>query len=121
MTSEFKEMFAKRTRKFAIEVVFFCRTFEKSDEAFIIKKQLIRSASSVAANYRASCRGRSRAEWFSKICIVVEEADETEFWLTMVKDVEIKCDLKKLEGLTKESQELLKIVSKSRKTAKDNN
>src|SRR3989344_667450 len=100
---------------------FFVELLKKRMRYSLSKKQLIRSATSVAANYRASCRGRSKAEWFSKICIVVEEADESEFWLTFIKDAGIKCDKDKLGALILESEEILKIVSKTRKTAKENN
>jgi len=120
MENDFAQRMTTKTRAFALKVVVLCRTFEKTDEAFIIKKQLIKSATSVAANYRASNRGRSKAEWFSKLCIVVEESDECEFWLTFVKEAEIKCDKKLLEELIKESDEIMKIMSKTRKTAKLN-
>ena len=65
-----------RTKQFAILIITFCRSFPKNEEAVIIKRQIIRSATSVAANYRAVCRARSDAEFFSKLSIVVEEADD---------------------------------------------
>jgi four helix bundle protein len=68
-----------RTKRFAVTVITFCRTLPKDEEFTIIKKQLIRSATSTVANYRAVCRARSDAEFFSKLSIVVEEADETLF------------------------------------------
>lgn len=74
--SEFSDQFKKRTKNFAISIIKLSKSFPKTDEAYIIKKQLLRSAFSVAANYRAACRGRSDAEFFSKLSIVVEEADE---------------------------------------------
>lgn len=74
--SEFSDLLKKRTKKFAISIIKLTKLFPKSDEAFIIKKQLLRSAFSVAANYRAACRGRSDAEFFSKLSVVVEESDE---------------------------------------------
>ncbi|MES2762003.1 MAG: four helix bundle protein [Bacteroidota bacterium] len=77
----FAEEFKTKTKKFAIDIIIFCKSLPKSDEGFIIKKQLIRSATSVAANYRAVCRARSDAEFFSKLSIVVEEADESVFWM----------------------------------------
>ena len=114
----FAEEFRNRTKKLAVEIIKYCRTLPKSEESFIIKKQLIRSSTSVAANYRAACRARSDAEFFSKLSIVVEEADETEFWLEMIIESEIY-DSKETKALLKESGEILKIVSKSRKTLKD--
>lgn len=96
----------------------YCRTFPKSDEAFIIKKQLIRSSTSVAANYRAAGRARSEAEFFSKLSIVVEEADETVFWLEIIQETDIfNSDTTTI--LKNEATEILKIVSKARKTLKD--
>lgn len=114
----FAEEFKTRTKKFAIDVIIFCKSLPKSDEAFIIKKQLIRSATSVAANYRAVCRARSDAEFFSKLSIVVEEADESVFWIEIIKDTDI---LNTIETTTllNEATEILKIVAKSRKTLKD--
>ncbi len=115
----FAEEFRSRTKKLAIDVIKYCKTLPKTEEAYIIKKQLIRSATSVAANYRAVCRARSKAEFFSKLCIVVEEADETLFWIEMIIGAEIM-DAKGINLLLKESEEVLKIVSKTRKTFKEN-
>lgn len=60
-----------------------------SDKVSVIRKQIFRSAGSVAANYRAMCRARSDKEKYAKICIVVEEADETVFWLEVIQEVNI--------------------------------
>ena len=114
----FAEEFRNRTKKQAVEIIKYCKTLPKSDESFIVKKQIIRSSTSVAANYRAACRARSENEFFSKLSIVVEEADETEFWLEIIKEAEIDSS-KKTDELLKESREILKIMSKSRKTLKD--
>lgn len=114
----FAEEFKARTKKFAVDIIIYCKSLPKSDEAFIIKKQLIRSATSVAANYRAVCRARSDAEFFAKLSIVVEEADESVFWIEIIKDAEIS-DTKETISILKEATEILKIVSKSRKTLKD--
>ena len=92
--------------------------FSKNEESYIVKKQLIRSATSVAANYRAVCRARSDAEFFAKLCIVVEEADDTLFWLEIIVDAEIY-NIELTTPLIKEANEIVKIVSKSRKTIKD--
>lgn len=113
----FAEEFKARTKKFAVDIIIYCKSLPKSDEAFIIKKQLIRSATSVAANYRAVCRARSDAEFFSKLSIVVEEADESVFWIEIIKDAEIS-NTKETTSILKEATEILKIVAKSRKTLK---
>ena len=114
----FAEEFKARTKKFAVDIIIYCKSLPKSEESFIIKKQLIRSATSVAANYRAVCRARSDAEFFSKLSVVVEEADETVFWLEMIQEAEISKN-KQTVTLYNEATEILKIVAKSRKTVKD--
>jgi len=107
----------QRTKAFAIETIRFFQILPKTDEARIIGKQLLRSSSSVAANYRAACRSRSKQEFYSKLCIVVEESDETIFWLELLTDSRIiKPEL--TITLMKEAEELLFIFSASRKTAK---
>lgn len=116
----FAEEFKARTKKFAIDVIIFCKSMPKTEESFIIKKQLIKSSTSVAANYRAVCRTRSDAEFFSKLSIVVEEADESVFWFEVIAEAKI-LNNKETERLLNEATEVLKIVSKSRKTAKENN
>jgi four helix bundle protein len=79
---EFIEMMSSRTKKLAIDIIDFVDTFPNAQKYWIIGKQLIRSATSVAANYRAVNRARSKNEFFSKISIVVEESDETYFGLS---------------------------------------
>jgi four helix bundle protein len=83
----------------------------------VLGKQLLRSGTAVAANYRASCRARSRAEWVAKIGVVVEEADEVVFWLEMLSDCEIVPAIK-LSGLLKEAQEVTAIFTASQRTAR---
>jgi four helix bundle protein len=70
-----------RTKKFAVRIVKTYRSLPNTADSQVIGKQLLRCGTSVAANYRAACRSRSRAEWIAKIGLVVEEADETVFWL----------------------------------------
>ena len=84
-----QEQLRDRTKAFAVRVVRVYRTLPYKTDAQILGKQLLRSGTAVAANYRAACRARSKAEWIAKIGIVVEEADETVFWLEMLTDCEI--------------------------------
>jgi four helix bundle protein len=84
-----------------------------------LSRQLFRSAASVAVNYSAAGRARSRREFIAKISIVVEEIDETVFWLELIKDGGIYTG-PDLDAITKEARELLYIFSASRKTAKEN-
>jgi four helix bundle protein len=89
----------------------------RSREANVIVQQVLRSATSVAANYRAACRSRSKAEFIAKIGVVVEEADETVFWLEMLGESGIVSPAK-LQNLLTEATELTAIFTASRKTAK---
>src|ERR1700709_1468310 len=86
---EFGEMFKNRTKKFVLDNIRFFRTLPKTEEAKIIGRQLLRSSSPVGANYRAACRARSKAEFHSKLSIVVEEADESVFWMEILVEAEV--------------------------------
>jgi four helix bundle protein len=106
---EFGEQFKKRTKEFALRIIKLFQALPKTDEARILGKQLVRAATSVAANYRAACRARSQAEFFAKICIVVEEADETLFWLELLEESAI-FPAERLQGLQQEANELVAIT-----------
>ncbi|MGA3266983.1 MAG: four helix bundle protein [Verrucomicrobiota bacterium] len=89
---------------------------KKDDAARAIAKQIVRSGTSVAANYRASCRPRSRAEFISKIGTVEEESDETALWLELLIESGIM-PARKLSTLLEEANALTAIMAASRKTA----
>jgi four helix bundle protein len=108
-----------RTKKFALRIIQAFSRLPKTDEARVIGRQFLRSGTSVAANYRAACRTRSAADFISKISIVVEEADETLFWLELVTEANL-VQPKVVEALVLECEELLKIFSASLATAKAN-
>jgi four helix bundle protein len=93
------------------------RSLPKTEEARVIGKQVLRSGTSVAANYRAVCRSRSKAEFIAKVGVVVEEADETVFWLELLGGAGI-VEQKRLEELLLEANELLAIFAASQRTAK---
>lgn len=112
----FIELFKKRTKKMAVDIIFLFRKFPKTDEARICGKQLIRCATSVAANYRAACRARSQAEFYSKLSITIEECDETLFWLELIEESGIYKDTA-VDKLKKESTEIVMVLFKARKTA----
>src|SRR5437868_13568869 len=105
-----------RTKAFAVRIVRLYRSLPYRTDAQVLGKQLLRSGTAVAANYRAACRARSKAEWIAKI-IVVEEADETLFWLEMLVDCET-VPAAKLEALIKEAHELSALFTASRHTAR---
>ncbi|MFN0033192.1 MAG: four helix bundle protein [Flavobacteriales bacterium] len=104
-----------RTKKFAIATILFLRTIKYSEEMKVIRYQLIKAATSMAANYRAACQGRSDNEFYSKICIVVEENDESIFWLEFPEETQ-ECEKEKCKTLLKEGGELLLIFSKTKNT-----
>jgi four helix bundle protein len=86
---EFIEKFKMRTKAYSLEAVKIFKKLPKTEEAKIIGKQFLRSALSVGANYRAVCRARSKAEFFAKLSITVEEADEVIFWVEVLIESDI--------------------------------
>jgi four helix bundle protein len=107
----------KRTKKFAIRIVNVFRALPRSPDAQTLGKQLLRSGTSVAANYRSVCRARSKAEFISRLGIVVEEADETVFWIELLAETDIVKG-ERLNDLLKEANELLAIFGASLRTSK---
>jgi four helix bundle protein len=110
----FIEMMKKRTKKFAVDVIRFCESLKTCKASSVITYQLVKSATSTGANYRAACKARSKNEFFSKICIVVEEADESEYWLELIKDSTLSNEDKELERLLIEAIVIIKIMSKAK-------
>ena len=109
--------FKKRTMEFAVNVINFVDNLPKKSIINIIGNQLVRSATSVGANYRAVCRARSTADFISKLGIVEEEADETMYWLEILAKTS-KIDEIDIGKLKKEANEITAIVVASLKTAK---
>lgn len=109
-----------RTKKFAVATMKFIRNLPKTDEGLILGKQLLRSATSVGANYRSACKGKSTADFINKITIVEEEADECCYWLELIIDAEIM-DKNIVDPILKEANELTAIFTSAGKTAKENN
>jgi len=118
--NEFAEQFRNRTKKFVVDNIKLYRSLPKTEEARIIGKQLLRSSSSVGANYRAACRARSQAEFHSKISIVVEEADESIFWMEVLIEAEV-IQKPQIITLMNEANEILKVTSSARKTVSEKN
>ena len=111
------EELKKRTKQFATRIVRLYQALPRRDEARVIGRQVLRSGTSVAANYRAVCRARSKAEFISKIGVVVEEIDETVFWLELLVDTGIVAQAR-MESLQEEATELLAIFAASQHTAR---
>ena len=116
--NEFAEKFRNRTKKFVVDNIRLYQSLPKTEEAKIVGRQLLRSSSSVGSNYRAACRARSQAEFHSKISIVVEEADESVFWMEVMVEADI-IPAAKIERLMGEGNEILKVAASARKTITD--
>jgi four helix bundle protein len=106
-----------RTKKFALRIIRLFAALPKTDEARVIGKQLLRSGTSVAANYREASRGRSDAELLSKLGVVEQELDESMLWLELLVESEILPEAR-LADLIAECDELLKITVAAIKTLK---
>lgn len=113
-----KQELKNRTKKFAVETIRFVESLPKSKTNDVISYQLLKSATSVGANYRSSCRARSTAEFISKLNIVIEEADESMYWFEIIEEVNNNINSEQLKKLHKESDELTAIFSASVKTLK---
>jgi four helix bundle protein len=108
-----------RTKQFALRVLKLVEALPHSVQGRIVGGQLIRAGTSVASNYRAACKGRSRAEFIAKLGTVEEEADESAFWLELIIEGSL-LKAKLVEPLLQEANELIRIVASSRMTAKSN-
>ena len=113
------ERLKKRTFDFAVAVFRLCRVLVRTPEARVPVSQLIRSGSSAAANYRAACRAKSRRDFISKIGTVIEEADESLFWLEFLEQTELLPPAP-LQPLQSEANQLVAIFTASQKTARAN-
>ena len=109
-----------RTKTFALNIIKLVKALPDDKVARVLGNQILRSGTSVAANYRSACKARSKADFISKITVVEEEADETSLWLELIMESDtLNSDLTK--SLHKESGELTAIFTSSGKTAKENN
>ena len=111
------EELKSRTKVFALRVIRVFKALPRNEEARTLGKQMLRSGTSVAANYRAVCRSRSKAEFLARLGVVVEEIDETVLWLELLADSEI-VSRERLKELQREANKLLAIFVASRLTAK---
>ena len=109
----------KRTKAFALRILKLVDTLPKTTAGRALASQIVRSATSVAANYRAACRAKSTADFIAKMGIVEEEADETLFWLELLEESEL-VTAEKLTAIKQEADELIAITVASIKTARRN-
>lgn len=114
-----KDELKNRTKKFALEIIKLVDKLPNTLAGRTIGNQIIRSGTSVTANYRSACRARSNADFISKVTIVEEESDETLFWLEMIVESNL-LPKERVLALLKEADELTAIFTSSGKTAKQN-
>lgn len=114
-----KKELQRRTKQFALRVFKLVDALSQTTAGRAISSQLVRNASSVGANYRAACRARSHAEFTSKLGTVLEEADESLYWLELIRDAKMMSE-SKIVLLLKEADELTAIVAAGRKSAAAN-
>jgi four helix bundle protein len=107
-----------RTMNFAVRVLKLADSLPRTVSARTIAGQIARSGTSVAANYRAALRGKSRADFINKITTVLEEADETEFWIDLAQRAGLVSPAQ-IEDLHREAVELTKIFNATRSTARN--
>ena len=123
INQEWVQQFQQRTMRFALSCISLYRALPKSVESSVIGKQLIRCATSVGANYRAACRAKSKPDFIYKLGIVVEEADESVYWLELLVESKIAIGFiedAQILDLKREAEEIRSVVARSRATAKRN-
>jgi four helix bundle protein len=111
-----EEQLRHRTKQFALRIIKLVGTLPKTIEGREIGRQLVRSGTSIGANYRGACKGRSMAEFIAKLGIVEEEADETAYWLELILEGGL-LEKRAVDPLLLEANELVAIMASSRKTA----
>ncbi len=109
----------KRTKQFGLRCIKVVESLPNTRAADVLGRQLLRSATSVGANYRSACRARSQADFISKLGIAIEEADESLYWLELIVEASLLSE-SKLKSLMKEADELIAILTASSQTAKRN-
>ena len=106
----------RRTKQFALRIFKLVGVLPQTIQGRAVAAQLIRSGTSVAANYRAACRARSKPEFIAKLGVVEEEADESAFWLELIMETNL-LSATKVEPLLSEASEIVAIMASSKKTA----
>jgi four helix bundle protein len=112
-----EQEFKKRTKQLALRIIKLINSLPPTTTAQVIGKQVLRSGTSVGANYRAACRAKSTADLLHKLAIVEEEADETLYWLELLIEAEI-IPAEKLNSLVQETNEITAMIVSSIKTLK---
>jgi four helix bundle protein len=113
-----EQTFKRRTKQFGLQVIGLVESLPRTRAADVMGRQLLRSATSVGANYRAACRGQSRADVLAKLAVVEQETDESLHWLEMLVDSRILAG-DRVGALVKEADEILAMTVASLKTLRD--
>lgn len=116
MASINEDAMKKRTKQFALRSIQLCESLPDTMTGRVIANQLLRSGTSVGANYRAACRARSSPDFVSKIGITLEESDESAYWMELIIESKLMTE-NRVESLLREANELTAIFSASHKTA----
>ena len=114
-----KEQLKYRTKQFALRIIKLVQALPNTIDSRIIGKQLISAGTSVGANYRSACRGRSKAEFLSKLGIVEEEADESAFWLELIVEAKL-LNAQRVNPMLQEANEIVAIMVSAKKTTRRN-
>lgn len=114
-----QDILKKRTKRIGVEVILLMDLLPSKPSAWELAKQIVRSSTSIGANYRAVCRAKSTPDFINKLKIVEEETDETIYWLEVVEESGL-LTIQQTEAIKKEAEEILSIVVASIKTARKN-
>ena len=114
-----EEMLQKRTKQFALRTIQLCESLPDTRTGHVIGNQLLRSGTSIGANYRAACRARSGPDFVNKIGITLEESDESAYWLELIIEANLMTE-NRVSNLLREADELTAIFNASHKTANQN-
>ena len=113
-----QEIIKRRTKQIGLEIIKLVDELPNKPSAWEISRQIIRSSTSVGANYRASCRAKSTPDFINKLKIVEEEADETIYWLEILEESKL-IESSRVEPIKKETDEIISIIVASLKTLRD--
>jgi four helix bundle protein len=116
----FGEQMKVKTKDLAKDTILLIKELKDDYVSKILVRQLVRAVSSTAANYRAVCRARSDKEFFAKLSITIEEADETVFWLELMEKAQIIYPSEQVEDLKSRASSIRNILAKARKTSQRN-
>ena len=119
MSALAEDAMKKRTKQFALRTIQLCESLPDTKTGHVIANQLLRSGTSVGANYRAACRARSSPDFVNKIGITLEESDESAYWMELIVEANLMSE-NRVSGLLKEANELTEIFTASHKTANQN-